>query len=59
MIDQVTVQKIIDAAEITSLIQEFVSLKRKDKLFSLCPFHNEKLIVYSKSIAQLKHCKGR
>ena len=43
MIDQVTVQKIIDAAEITSLIQEFVSLKRRGANYlGLCPFHNEK-----------------
>lgn len=43
MIDPVTVQKIIDTAEIIEVVQDFVSLKRRGANFlGLCPFHNEK-----------------
>ncbi|MDD3860721.1 MAG: DNA primase [Bacteroidales bacterium] len=43
MIDPVTVDRIIDSAQIVDVIQDFVSLKRRGANFlGLCPFHNEK-----------------
>jgi len=43
MIDPVTVERIIDTAQITDVIQDFISLKRRGANFiGLCPFHNEK-----------------
>ncbi|MDR2414299.1 MAG: DNA primase [Odoribacteraceae bacterium] len=43
MIDQATVQKIFDAANILEVVSGFVSLKRRGTNYvGLCPFHNEK-----------------
>ncbi len=43
MIDQPTIQKILDAAEIVDVISEFVPLKKRGvNYLGLCPFHNEK-----------------
>ena len=43
MIDQATVQRILDTAEITEVVGEFVTLRRRGtNLLGLCPFHNEK-----------------
>ena len=43
MIDQTTIQQILDAAEIADVVGEFVTLKRRGtSLIGLCPFHNEK-----------------
>jgi DNA primase len=43
MIDHSTVEKILDAAQITEVVQEFVPLKKRGvNLLGLCPFHNEK-----------------
>ena len=43
MIDQGTIQRILDTAEITEVVGEFVTLKRRGtNLIGLCPFHNEK-----------------
>ena len=43
MIDHLTVEKIIETAQIVDVIQEFVNLKRKGANYmGLCPFHNEK-----------------
>ncbi|PLX09901.1 MAG: DNA primase, partial [Marinilabiliales bacterium] len=43
MIDQVTIDRIIDAADIVEVIEEFISLKRRGANFlGHCPFHNEK-----------------
>ncbi len=43
MIDQSTVQRILDTAEITEVVGEFVTLKRRGtNMIGLCPFHNEK-----------------
>jgi len=43
MIDQFTIDKIYEAAEIVDVISDFVSLKRKGiNYVGLCPFHNEK-----------------
>lgn len=43
MIDQNTVERIIDTAQIVDVVQDFVSLKRRGVNFlGNCPFHNEK-----------------
>ena len=43
MIDQDTVNKIIDTAEIVDVVQDFVNLRRRGVNFlGNCPFHNEK-----------------
>ncbi len=43
MIDQSTIQRILDTAEITEVVGEFVTLKRRGtNMIGLCPFHNEK-----------------
>ncbi len=43
MIDQATVQQILDSTEIVDVISEFVVLKKRGtSLIGLCPFHNEK-----------------
>lgn len=43
MIDQSTIDRIIDAAEISDVVSEFVTLKRRGvNMLGLCPFHNEK-----------------
>jgi len=43
LIDQITIQRIIDSAEIVDVIEDFVSLKKRGTNFlGLCPFHNEK-----------------
>lgn len=43
MIDYATIERIIQAAEITDVVGDFVSLKRRGVNFlGLCPFHNEK-----------------
>jgi DNA primase len=43
MIDRLTIEKILDAAQIVDVIQEFVPLKKRGvNYLGLCPFHNEK-----------------
>ena len=43
MIDQSTIDRIIDVAEISDVVSEFVTLKRRGvNMLGLCPFHNEK-----------------
>ena len=43
MIDRQTIERILDAAQIVDVIQEFVPLKRRGvNYLGLCPFHNEK-----------------
>src|SRR4030042_5630608 len=43
MIDRSTIEKILDAAHIVDVVQEFVPLKKRGvNLLGLCPFHNEK-----------------
>lgn len=43
MIPQETVSKILDAAQITEVVGDFVSLKRRGANYvACCPFHNEK-----------------
>src|SRR5512140_603268 len=43
MIDRPTIERILDAAEIVDVVQEFVPLKKRGvNYLGLCPFHNEK-----------------
>ncbi len=43
MIDRFTIEKILDAAQIVDVIQDFVPLKKRGANYlGLCPFHNEK-----------------
>ena len=43
MIDQITVDRIISAADAVEVVREFVSLKKRGvNYIGLCPFHNEK-----------------
>ena len=43
MIDRPTIERILDAAQIVDVIQEFVPLKKRGvNYLGLCPFHNEK-----------------
>lgn len=53
MIDQSTVQLILDSTEIVDVIGEFVTLKRRGtSLIGLCPFHNEKTPSFNVSQAK-------
>ena len=43
MIDQLTIEKILDAANIVDVVSEFVTLRKRGVNYvGLCPFHNEK-----------------
>lgn len=43
MIDQITVDRIIDAAQIVDVVSDFVTLKRRGiNYVGLCPFHSDK-----------------
>lgn len=43
MIDRNTIDRIMDAADIVEVVQDFVSLKKRGvNYFGCCPFHNEK-----------------
>jgi DNA primase len=43
MIDRATIERILDAAQIVDVVQEFVPLKKRGvNYLGLCPFHNEK-----------------
>ena len=43
MIDQLTIEKILDAVNIVDVVSEFVTLRRRGVNYvGLCPFHNEK-----------------
>ena len=43
MIDQITIDKIIDAAQIVDVVSQFVTLKRRGiNYVGLCPFHQDK-----------------
>lgn len=53
MIDQGTISKIFDAAEITDVVSDFVTLKKRGVNFlGLCPFHNEKTPSFTVSPAK-------
>lgn len=43
MIDQSTIDRILDAAQIVDVVSEFVTLRKRGvNYIGLCPFHNEK-----------------
>ena len=43
MIDQLTIERILDAANIVDVVSEFVTLRKRGVNYvGLCPFHNEK-----------------
>jgi len=43
MIDRSTIERILDAAQIVDVVQDFVPLKKRGvNYLGLCPFHNEK-----------------
>lgn len=53
MIDQSTIERILDAAQIVDVVSEFVTLRRRGVNFvGLCPFHNEKTPSFSVSPAK-------
>lgn len=53
MIDQGTIQQILDAAEIVEVVGDFVTLKRRGtSMIGLCPFHNEKTPSFNVSQAR-------
>lgn len=53
MIDRNTIEKIMDAAVITEVVGDFVSLKKRGVNFlGLCPFHNEKTPSFTVSPAK-------
>ncbi|MBN2597283.1 MAG: DNA primase [Marinifilaceae bacterium] len=53
MIDQSTVARIFDSAEIAEVVSDFVTLKKRGVNFlGLCPFHNEKSPSFTVSPAK-------
>jgi DNA primase len=53
MIDHSTIERILDAAQITEVVQEFISLKKRGvNYLGLCPFHNEKTPSFTVSPAK-------
>ncbi len=53
MIDQATIQKIFDSADILEVVSDFVSLKKRGSNYlGLCPFHNEKTGSFTVSPAK-------
>jgi len=53
MIEHSIVEKIFDAANITEVVQDFVSLKKRGvNYLGLCPFHNEKTPSFTVSPAK-------
>ena len=50
MVDRVTIERIMDAANIVDVIGDFVALKRRGSDYiACCPFHNEKTPSFSVS----------
>ena len=50
MIDQATVDKIIDSANILEVVSDFVTLRKRGVNYvGLCPFHDEKTPSFSVS----------
>lgn len=53
MIDHYTVERILDAAQIVDVVQEYVTLKKRGvNYLGLCPFHNEKTPSFTVSPAK-------
>ena len=50
MIDQATIDRIMDAAQIVDVVSEFVTLRKRGVNYvGLCPFHSEKTPSFSVS----------
>lgn len=50
MIDQATIDRILDASQIVDVVSEFVTLRKRGVNYvGLCPFHNEKTPSFSVS----------
>ena len=46
MIDQLTIDKIMDAADIVEVVSDFVSLRKRGvNYIGLCPFHDERTAI--------------
>lgn len=53
MIDQATIERILDAAQIVEVVSDFVNLKRRGvNYLGNCPFHNEKTPSFTVSPAK-------
>lgn len=53
MIDQSTIERIMDAARIQEVVSDYVTLRRRGaNMIGLCPFHNEKTPSFSVSPAK-------
>ena len=53
MIDHSTIERIIDAAEISDVVSDFVTLRKRGvNQLGLCPFHNEKTPSFTVSPAK-------
>jgi DNA primase len=53
VIDHSTIQRILDSADITDVVSEFVTLRRRGvNMLGLCPFHNEKTPSFTVSPAK-------
>lgn len=53
MIDQATVDRITDAAQIADVVSDYVTLKKRGvNMIGLCPFHNEKTPSFTVSPAK-------
>ena len=53
MIDHSTIERILDAAQIVDVVQEFIPLKKRGvNLLGLCPFHNEKTHSFTVSTSK-------
>ncbi len=53
MIDHATIDRIMDAAEISDVVSEFVTLRKRGvNQLGLCPFHNEKTPSFTVSPAK-------
>lgn len=53
VIDHATIERILDTADITDVVSEFVTLRKRGvNLLGLCPFHNEKTPSFTVSPAK-------
>jgi DNA primase len=53
MIDHATIERIIDAAEISEVVSDFVTLRKRGvNMLGMCPFHNEKTPSFTVSPAK-------
>ncbi len=53
MIDHATIERIIDVAEISDVVSEFVTLRKRGvNMLGMCPFHNEKTPSFTVSPAK-------